>query len=179
MLFARRLNEDSWFDNSSDKNQDHIDSDSATDLQTKQHELSVWQVTNDKKGIDDIALAIALTRDEVKGFFIALLDPSKLLDTFNWTVPVCEQEGMSALVSLNKEHRNFMVFTIEEIGYLVTQIHNQYLSSTDFVYYSETKLTSLLAKAIDRELIDVQMLKENKKTRWIKAYNSFKESLNV
>lgn len=179
MLYARKLNEDAWFDNSSDKNEHHIDSDSATDLQTKGHELSVWQVSDDKHNIDDIALAIALTRNEVKGFYLALLNPINLKSNFDWDVAINEQKGKSVINIYNDEHRNFMVYTLDEIGFLATQIHKQYLSSSDFVYYSETKLTMLLSKAIENKILEANELKSNNLKKWATAYEKYKSSLEV
>ena len=47
-----------------------LDSDSVSDLGTVDHELSVWQVANDKSNLDKIVLALALTRDDTSGIYI-------------------------------------------------------------------------------------------------------------
>ena len=62
MIYIRKIKESSWF-----MGQAPLDSDSISDLGTSNHELSVWQVPNDKSNLDDIILALALTRDDTNG----------------------------------------------------------------------------------------------------------------
>lgn len=66
MVYARKISEDSWFDKSV------LDADSLSELSTNNHELSVWKVTDvtSQDQINDIALALALSRDAVDEFYI-------------------------------------------------------------------------------------------------------------
>jgi hypothetical protein len=70
MVYARKINEDSWF------GKDSLDSDSISELFTTNHELSVWKVedlSNEDK-LNDIALALALSRDAVDEFYVVFID---------------------------------------------------------------------------------------------------------
>lgn len=174
MLYARKLTEDAWFDDNGDKNAQHIDSDSATDLKTDSHELSVWRVPDDQSNLDQIALAIALTQSEPKGFFVALINPEDVSEKYSWSIPIEDQDGTSYYSLLNSEHKNFMVCTIDEIGYLVSQIHDQYISNDKFVRYSRTKIIDIFVKAIDGGLLKLDGLRHENKKKWELAYNEQK-----
>ena len=74
MVYARKINEDSWFGKNS------LDSDSISELITTNHELSVWKVedlSNEDK-LNDIALALALSRDAVDEFYVVFIDLDKI-----------------------------------------------------------------------------------------------------
>ena len=71
MIYIRKIKESSWF-----MGQAPLDSDSISDLGTSNHELSVWQVPNDKSNLDDIVLALALTRDDTNGIFVVFIKTS-------------------------------------------------------------------------------------------------------
>ena len=68
MLYARKINDNAWFVGPS------LDSDAVSELGTSDHTLSVWQLPDDKHNLDDIALALALTRDKVDEMFIVFID---------------------------------------------------------------------------------------------------------
>ena len=75
MIYIRKIKESSWF-----MGQAPLDSDSISDLVTSNHELSVWQVPNDKSNLDDIVLALALTRDDTNGIFVVFIKKENIKD---------------------------------------------------------------------------------------------------
>ena len=74
MLYARKITEDGWF------GKEQLDADSVSELGTTNHELSVWKISDisDDKLVDNIALALALTKSKIEEFYMFFLDPEKL-----------------------------------------------------------------------------------------------------
>lgn len=161
MFYLRKINSDVWFV------KDALDADCISDLRTIKNEVSVWQLDDACSDIDQLVLAIALTRDEVSELYVAKLkdsDLTKLQMTFKNGV------GNSNFFSYNDRHTNILANDIWDLGYLAEYISNL-LKADEYVYYSEDKIIEMLAQRIENQIIpwnDVKSLGKIKKR--IKEY---------
>lgn len=151
------------------------DSDSISDIGTKKHELSVWEVEDNLKNIDDIALALAMTRDDSKGIMIVLLDPAEISRMTDLNVQVEEQEGRSLYLSQNCMHKNFKICNLSEMGKLASYIHDivEKRDSRKFIYFDELKLTDILWSKFRNGELDYDGVKA--KNSWKKKYKDYEK----
>ena len=119
MLYARKITEDGWF------GKDNLDADSVSELGTTNHELSVWKISDmsDSSLVDNVALALALTKSKVEEFYMIFLNPSEIKKSSKWIVETAEQEGDTRYSNMKGEHVNFIVPSFWEQGYLAEYIH--------------------------------------------------------
>lgn len=169
MLFIRKIKESSWFDG-----QKPLDSDSVSDINTTNHELSVWKVADDKSNLDNIILALALTRNETYGFYFVYINDEKLAEEYKWEVPICEQDGNTAYQAMKGEHKNLILNNIWDQGFLAEHIYNLLQNEKNYGYYDEPKLLSLLSRAIIDGRITEDELKNNNMGKWLRAYKNQK-----
>ncbi len=166
MLYIRKIKEESWF-----FEKEALDSDSISDLSTTNHELSVWQIENDRSNLDNIVLALALTRNETRGIYVAIINNEDLKTEYNWDITIMDEESDTAYNEMRNEHKNFILSSFWDLGFLAEHIHNLIQDEAKYLYYDEPKLISLLSKAITEGKISLEDLKSHKKTKWIAAYN--------
>ena len=169
MIYIRKITESSWF-----MGQAPLDSDSISDLGTSNHELSVWQVPNDKSNLDDIILALALTRDDTNGIFVVFIKKENIKEEYNWDIIIKDQDGDTAFDEMKNEHKNFLLSSMWEQGYFAEHIFNLIQDEANYIYYDEPKLISLLSSAIDEGRISIDDLKSHNKNKWFKAYKKYK-----
>lgn len=169
MLYVRKIKESAWF-----FGQKVLDSDSVSDLGTVDHELSVWQVANDKSNLDKIVLALALTRDDTSGIYIVFIDYSDFISKYKCNILVAQQDGNTAFTNKKGEHRNFILESFWEQGYLAEYIHGLLLEEVNYEYYDEPRLLEILADAIKNGEITIDELKAHSKNKWRKAYEKTK-----
>lgn len=166
MVYARKINEDSWFGKNS------LDSDSISELITTNHELSVWKVedlSNEDK-LNDIALALALSRDAVDEFYVVFIDLDKINAEYNWNVEFHDEDGLTGFEEIKGEHTNLVLLDLWHLGFLAEYIHNIIKDCTNYKFYDVTTLVDLLDIAvkngrIDREVIKKKYGKWNKKLK--------------
>lgn len=166
MVYARKINEDSWFGKNS------LDSDSISELITTNHELSVWKVedlSNEDK-LNDIALALALSRDAVDEFYVVFIDLDKINAEYNWNVELHDEDGLTGFEEIKEEHTNLVLLDLWHLGFLAEYIHNIIEDCTNYKFYDVTTLVDLLDIAvkngrIDREVIKKKYGKWNKKLK--------------
>ena len=169
MLYLRRINEDAWVD------KPLHDSDSVSDLATQNHELSVWQVDDDFKNLEDSVLALALTRDKACGIYVAVLNLDDIRNDMDWDVKVTDQPGDTAYVVLRDRHKNLEICHISEMGKLAEHINKLMLSSGEYIkYIDEMRLTELLVNRIDSKIIKEEDIKN--KGKWWKAVKQFRSN---
>lgn len=170
MIYMRKLDNDAW------DGKPINDSDSISDLGTKNHELSVWEIDEDLNNIDDIALALALTRNDTRGFMTVLLDPEEINKDTGFQITIQEQEGQSLYVAQNSKHKNFMLYTIDDMSRLASYIHSiiDQRDATKFRFFEEQEFTDLLIKKFDSGELDKEAV--SSKGLWKKKYNDYEKS---
>lgn len=171
MLYLRKINEEAWF-----LGQQVLDSDSISDLGTTNHELSVWMIPNDKSNLDEIALALALTRDNTSGIYIVFLDLDSIKAKYKWDIPVQQQPGLTLFKSRANQHVNLMLNDFWEQGYLAEHIYYLLKDNINYCYYSEPTLTRLLYNQVTSGAILEADLKS--KGKWLKAFKTYRDSIN-
>ena len=81
--FLRKIRKTRWYKNP-DFNlwlgENEIPADPLADLNTKDNNLSVWKVEDDKYNLDDIIIALATNGDYISDFSYALFDSNILSD---------------------------------------------------------------------------------------------------
>lgn len=173
MVYARKISEDSWFDKSV------LDADSLSELSTKNHELSVWKVADvtSQDQINDIALALALSRDAVDEFYIVFIDIDKIKHEYNWKMELRDEDGMTGFEAMKGEHTNFILFSFWQQGFLAEHIHNLIQDDKNYRYFDVTTLVDLLEKAIQEGRIDIESIK--KYGRWNKKLKELQKLRNA
>lgn len=170
MVFIRKINEDSWF------GKEALDSDSISELSTMNHELSVWKVDDlsDESKINDIALALALSRDSVDEFFVVFIDSDKINAEYNWNVDIHEEDGMTGFDEMKGGHANFVLLDFWQIGYLAEHIHHLIGDTAAYKFYDVTSLVDLLDDAVKNGRIDRCVLKQ-RYGKWNKKLKELEE----
>lgn len=166
MVYVRKISEDSWF------YKPVLDADAISELSTQNHDLSVWKIDDisDKKKLDDIALALALSRDSVDEFYMVFLDLEKINSKYHWTIEFHEQDGDTGFTEMVKEHTNFILLSFWHQGFLAEHINELIQDKVNYIYYDVVTLVALLNEAIksnriDRKLIKSRFGKWNKKLK--------------
>lgn len=144
MLYARKITEDGWF------GKEQLDADSVSELGTTNHELSVWKISDisDNKLVDNIALALALTKSKIEEFYMVFLDPEKLKEVNKWVVEFIPQDGNTRYSFMKGEHTNFVVPTFWEQGYLAIYINEMIQDECNYIYYDAAKIKKMAYDAM-------------------------------
>lgn len=144
MLYARKITEDGWF------GKEQLDADSVSELGTTNHELSVWKISDisDDNLVDNIALALALTKSKVEEFYIVFLDPEKLKEVHKWAVEFIPQDGNTRYSIMKGEHTNFIVPTFWEQGVLAIYINEKIQDEHNYIYYDAAKIKKMAYDAM-------------------------------
>lgn len=171
MVYLRALNSDAWLEVVSNE-RDALDSDVVSDLTTQNHELSVWEVDDDLKNIDDVALAMALTRDQIRDLTLVILSPDSMNKSkkFHYNPDIQSQPGETAYAAMINNHKNLMINSLWEMGFLAEYIAD--LISSDFqrncTLYNARDIFRILIDRIDRGILNENDLRHNKAGKWVK-----------
>ncbi len=169
MVYMRKIDNEAWDGKPAD------DSDSISDLATKNHELSVWRIKDDLSDIDEIALALAMTRDNTKGIMVVLLSTEDIKRQTGFKINIEDQEGQSAYLAKNGDHKNFMLYNVAEMAKLAAYIHLLIGQQADelFRFYDEPQLVALLKSKFRSGEIDGETVKC--KGKWYNKYKEYKK----
>lgn len=170
MVYLRKIEELAWIGKSAD------DSDSISDIGTTNHELSVWKVKDDLSDLDDMALALAMTRDSTLGIMVVLLDPSAIESQTGFKVSIEDQEGLSLYLAKNNSHKNFMLYTLSDMGCMASYIHSLIDTGqvASFRYYDENQLRNLAEVKFRSGEFTEDTVKS--KGKWKKLYKDYVNS---
>ena len=143
MLYIRKISEDGWF------NRPALDSDSISELGTDNHDLSVWEITNanGKTNLDDVALALAMTRHNVEELYVVFLDTLAIDAEYKWAVSLNPADGDTEYTKMKGCHTNFVVGSFWEQGYLAEYIHALIGDTKNYKYYNPDELKYLAYQA--------------------------------
>lgn len=158
MEYAREIDSISW------KNKPSLDAVSVSDLQTKDNEISVWEVNATHSNIDDVALAVMMRRDRVCEVNMVLIDSVEVANVYR--IQMHQTLGNSIFTQMNGKHSNFVVPTFWEMGYLTEYIQDRVKSDlSGAVYYSEPKMKILLKNAFTGGRISADDIKDKAKLK--------------
>lgn len=144
MLYARKISEDGWF-----YKDDDLDADSISELNVKEHGLSVWKVSNasNKVDVDKIGLALAMINHKVEEFYMVLIDPANIVNDYKWAIAFIPQPGDTRYSKMKDEHTNFEVMTMWELGFLTEHIHKLIQDEKNYRYYNVPDLKKMAYEA--------------------------------
>lgn len=106
MYYLRKISEQTWFAKPA------LDSDAISELSTIDHDLSVWKFSGNSinsEEIDNLALALAMTRSKIEELYIVKIDLSKIQKMYKWTVALHEELGLSYFDRMNNKHTNLIL----------------------------------------------------------------------
>lgn len=146
MLYIRKISEDGWF------GKEELDADSVSELGTTNHDLSVWEITNNTgySNIDDVALALAMTRDKVEELYVVFLDTTDINTRYKWAVSLNPEDGNTKYTKMKGCHTNFVVGSFWEQGFLAEYIHALIEDTQNYKYYNVDDLKKLAYEAAKR-----------------------------
>lgn len=169
MEFVRKIKEAAWFELSPE------DADSISDLATQNHMLSVWAVDDVKNQdeVNDVALALAMTRSKIEEFYIVLINKEE----FNSLFPknplyVALEDGVTQYTALVKKHRNFVIPQLWEQYSLSKYIHKK-IDENTARFYSYDEIKTIFLNAINAKRINEEDLRDD----WKKEYKNHKKEL--
>lgn len=136
-----------------------LDAVSLSDLSTEDNDISIWKVLSNKSNIEDIALAMAMTRDKFKDFYVVFLDPNSVSSLGLGMHPA---PGNTRYVAMENEHDNIVVPTFWEIGFLSEHMHSLVNDSSKIRYFSEPELQEFLYNAVRAGKIDKSIIMTDK-----------------
>ena len=136
-----------------------LDAVSLSNLSTEDNDISIWKVSLDRSNIEDIALAIAMTRDKLNDFHIVFLSPNKIRELGLNMNPKIGDTRYKGMVN---EHDNIVVPTFWEIGFLGEYIHSIINNPAEIMYVSEPDLQDFLYNAVKVGKIDKNQIMTDK-----------------
>lgn len=172
MEFARKIKEEAWL-----MGQTAEDADSISDLGTIEHQLSVWKVSDERDSaeLNDVALALAMSRSKIEEFYMVLID----IDEFNRQYPdtainLSSEKGATQYVAMIDKHINFVIPQIWNQYNLSKYIHDKINKGKEnYYYYSYDDLVTLLKEAIKEGKINAEDLSDG----WKKCYKDIKKEV--
>lgn len=154
-MLVRKINPQLWGD-------DEIsNADAISSLATIDNELSVWQIS-DSSELDDIVLALALSRDRITEMYVTWIDENELYSHYKITFN--NKEGETKFKIVQNKHRNLENLTFWELGYIAEHIQKQ-VSLECIEYFSEQKIEELMCQAITENRLDRESVNSYKHLR--------------
>ena len=167
MLYLRKINPDAW------EGKQRDDSDSISDIATKNHELSVWEI-KDIADIPSIALALAMTLSEPRPFMGVLLDSEEIKSSYGWDINVRSNPGSTMYSARRNDHKDFILLNVADMTMMADYIHNIVNSgNTKRIFaFDEIMLTEeAINKYKTKEISEKDILEaKNKGGKWGKMY---------
>ena len=173
MRYARKISETPWFI------RPLLDADAISELGTDNHDLSVWEVQDDLSNIDDIALALAMTRSKIEEMYIALLDINEINSQYGWKMQFNKLDGNSYYSLINSAHTNFVIETFWQQGFLAEYIKEHILIDCNkFKYYNVLDFENLLYKSVKAGTLTKDEIK-SRGGDWKKALSKMESTYGV
>ena len=157
MYYLRKISEQTWFVKPA------LDSDAISELSTIDHDLSVWKFSGNSinsEEIDNLALALAMTRSKIEELYIVKIDLSKIQKKYKWTVALHEELGLSYFDRMNDKHTNLILEDFWHQGFLAEFIKKEIECVNNYVYYDVPTLEELLYKAVENGMLAESRVKE-------------------
>jgi len=136
-----------------------MQADALVDLSTKNNELSVWYITDEKSNFERIISALAAYRDHLSNFDYVLFD-KKFLDENN--IKIRKTKG----ISLDEEVNELWHFDLYELSALkIVNLAKTILDNGEIKRIQERDVGRLIRKAITSGNINFEKLNENIKEK--------------
>lgn len=159
MYYLRRVSPDKWDGLPTD------DSISLSDLNTSDHDISVWKVADDKSNLDQVILACAMANSKVKDFSYVLIDER---DIEKLSLNVNDKLGRTMYVQMRGQHINIETNTGKELCALSVCIHDEYNNSCKDV--TITEIRDCLYRAVkEHRAFSLEFFDEEDSKNWKQA----------
>lgn len=142
----------SWLSN------DEIQADPLGDLRVSNGNLSVWHVEDDKSNLDQIIVALAVTRDTFDKFEYALVRQEALEQA---GISKVVEPGKTPVTNVNHWHRDLIELTINKVTNLVNIIFND----LEKVRVPEKEVKEKIEQAVKSNSIDLQKVKPSMRNK--------------
>ena len=159
-LIMRIIRKSRWYLKPNWLSQGDVQADALGDLITKNNELSVWHIYDDRSNLDRIIAALASKRDVLSNFDFALFDQNIIQET---GIKFQRTKGISLDVEANDLwHLDLYELSASDIVKLATAIAN----NGDLKRVSEREVKSILTSAITVGTIKYDHLIQNLKEKF-------------
>jgi len=147
MPYLHKIRKAKWYKNDDPPwlNPNEIQADALTDIGTKDNELSVYLVDHQKNNLDQVAVALSLTRDFVSNFDYALIREEDL-ENARIKIRSDPKKGYTPDETVNSQHFDIYEITAQELLTLASIIRN-----SEIARITEIKMKEKAAKALFRK----------------------------
>lgn len=152
LLFRKLLNKRHWDEREWLKPGD-VQADSLGSLQTKDNELSIYLLDDSDEQLDRIVAAVALTRDYLSHFDLALA-PEDILGKCE--VETGETYGDTLDDGVNAWHRDLVSLTSTKLVNLAAAIRNE----GDIRRYNDTKVGAAIEASVSADYVNKAQINE-------------------
>jgi len=153
-FFLRKIRKAKWYknENVSWLAEGELQADALSDLETKNNELSVWYVEDDKSNLEQIAAALAASGDAISNLDYALLDQEVLSEV---SIKVRNTRGGSPDKKVNSWHRDLVELSATALFELAKAIQTK--ATKERILPRD--IGRLIKRAVDAGQIDRTKLK--------------------
>ncbi len=138
-----------------------IQADPLSDLRISDGNLSVWHIKDDMTNLNDVILALAITRSNIDKLEYGLFDPAVVVDA---GVTVQESPGNTPLEIANSWHRDLVQLTIDKVCRLTKSM----FENLEKRRILEDEIRTMIIEAIDREVLDSKKLNKDLRNKVFK-----------
>lgn len=163
-LILRKVKKGRWKTNKSWLPSWEYQADILDDLRTKNNEISVWVVRDDKSNIERIIAALGSSGDYLSNFDYALFDLTFLKDL---DIKFSKRPGITPDHKANiKWHLNLEELTLHKVANLARKINEGYITSgVEIRRFQEKNVSEFIANGINQGNIDKEILYDNQKSK--------------
>ncbi len=134
--------------------ENEIQADPLGDLRISDGNLSVWHIEDDKSNLDEIIVALAVTRDNFDKFEYALIENEALEQA---RIDKVKEPGNTPFSNANHWHRDLVELTVNKISNLIDIVFND----IEKVRVPKKEVQEKIKKAVSRKSIDLNKLKDS------------------
>lgn len=155
MAFLLRMVQRQKWEPAQDLDQNEIAADAVTaDLRTTGNTLSFWRDDNDSTAVEQVALALATSRDKLDRIDIAWM-PENLFEEDK--LPLEASDGTTLVQSLRSLHVDVIGLDISRLG-TVAAIVQQGVRSGQCRRFTKAQVSKLVKEAVNNNLLHLEAL---------------------
>lgn len=155
MAFLLRMVQRQKWEPTQDLGLNEIAADAVTaDLRTTRNSLSFWRGDDDSAAVEQVALAVATSRDKLDRIDIAWM-PENLFD--ECTLPLEASKGVTPIQSLRSRHVDVIRLDVSRLG-TVAAIVQQGVRNGQCRRFSKAQVSELVKKAVENDLVRLESL---------------------
>lgn len=153
-LLLRKIRRAKWYKNAEVPwlPQGELQADALSDLSTKDNELSVWLIHDNKLNLNQVLAALAANLDTVSNFDYALVDEQRVAGI---GIKIAESKGNLLDPDVNALHRNLSELTAAKLMELASALQ----SHADILRLLPYQVGALIREAVQQGRIELGKLK--------------------